>query len=109
MLNPNVMQSVIVEYETTTNTIPQIAANHQLKPADVSAILRMSGVTIKRGPRDMTNHPLLNPDTRAKRLATLKSRALHTKLRSMVEEHSYEVVLAALETVTNGVAGEDAA
>jgi hypothetical protein len=99
MINPNVVQSIIVEYTTTTNTIPQIATNHNLKPADVSAILRMNDIAVKRGPRDMANHPLLSPEVRAKRLASVRERSLRNRVRDLVEAHGYVAVADMLEEV----------
>lgn len=71
--------------------VPDVATQFGLKPTQVSAILALHGVPVRRGNGNLTD------EARAKGADTRSKKALLRRLVSMVEEHGDVEVLSALE------------
>ena len=71
--------------------VPDVATQFNLKPTQVSAILALHGVPVRRGNGNLTD------EARAKGAVTRSQKALLRHLVSMVEEHGEDVVRATLD------------
>lgn len=71
--------------------IADLATANNLKPADVAAILRLNGVTIRRG-----NPNGVSEEGRLKGQATRSAKALRTTLYKLVETHGKPAIIAIL-------------
>lgn len=90
-------QQDVVDYykNNVTVKVPEVAAHFGLKPGQVSAILSLHGVPVRRGAGNLT------AEARAAGLATRKEKALLRRLLALVEEYGADKVEATLpEAVT---------
>ncbi len=83
--------SLVTEYQTSATTVPELAARHNMKPADVGAILRLHGVKLRRG-SPLNN---LTPEARAKGRAVRQDKALKRAMKTLIDKHGLEAVEAA--------------
>ncbi len=85
-------QAIAAAYLANTNLkIADLAATHELKVADVAAILRLNGVAIRRG-----NPNGVSEEGRAKGRATRQAKALRTTIYKLREVHGKDVIVAIL-------------
>jgi len=90
-------QAVVAAYASSRLTVPQVAAQFELKPADVAAILRLNGVAIRKGNVSGANN--LTAEARAKGHAVRAEKALRRTLADLVERHGYTGVANVLESI----------
>jgi DNA-binding transcriptional regulator YbjK len=95
-------QAVIAAYTSSRLTVPQVAAQFQLKPADVSAILRLNNVAIRKGNVHGANN--LTPEARAKGHEARARKALVRIMTDLVSRHGYPAVSSVLEDIGDEIA-----
>jgi hypothetical protein len=90
-----VNQQDVVDYyiNNTAAKVPDVAAHFSLKPQQVSAILSLHGVTVRRGAHNLTDA------ARAAGLATRKDKALTRRLTALVQEYGATTVNNAFNDV----------
>ena len=85
-----------------TLKIADLATTYGVKPADIAAILRLNGVTIRRG-----NPNGVSEVGRAKARATRQSKALRTTIYKLVQAHGHDTVMEVLQQTTEGSPEDD--
>ena len=84
-------QEVVAYYTDNVGArVPEVAAHFGLKATQVSAILALHGVTVRRGNGNLTD------EARAKGAVTRANKALLRRLTAMVSEHGADQVQAVL-------------
>ncbi len=92
-------QAVIAAYNDASRpTVPQVATQFQLKPADVAAILRLNAVPIRKGNVRGANN--LTAEARAKGHEVRANKAMLRILAELVERHGLGAVEDALAQVS---------
>jgi lambda repressor-like predicted transcriptional regulator len=85
-------QAIVDAYlNDKTQTSKTLAATYGLKPADIAAILRMSGITLRRGAPGG-----LSEDARAKARETQHTKSLARAIAKLVTKHGQAAVQNAL-------------
>ena len=89
------MQDIANEYEANKAlTIGKLAARRGMKAVDVAAILRLQGVTIRRG-----NAAGLTEEARARGLTVRRENALRRNLEKLMSAYSIDEIDAVLEVL----------
>lgn len=101
-MNTDLINSIVNLYTTSDLTLAQVAEQLNVTPKQVQAALLVSGVTVRRGPRD--GGALSNPDVRAKAIATRQHRAIRNQLVGMLEKYGAESLREAVKEVLDNAA-----
>ena len=81
---------IVQEYQADASlTVPLLAIKLGMKAADVGAVLRLSGIKLRRGG--------FNDECRAKGIETRQKGALRRVLRELADKHGVDVVRAELD------------
>ena len=89
------VNKLVQEYqEDTSSTIPSLAKKYGVRPVDVSVMLRLSKVTVRRG-----RATSITDDARAKALNVRRMKALRKALKVMLLRFSYEQIVSELEAI----------
>jgi hypothetical protein len=87
-MDTNLISTIVDTYTSNTMTMAQVAEHLQIPVKQVQAALVVSGVVVRRGPRD--GGALSDPTVRAKAIATRQHKAIRNQLAGMMEKYGEE-------------------
>lgn len=94
-------QAVVAAYQSSRLTVPAVAAQFNLKPADVGAILRLNGVAIRKGNVSGVNN--LTAEARARGQQVRSAKALARLMQVLVDKHGRQAVLEAFDATQDTI------